>query len=90
MGWGNEGGRDGRFARRHIRLVVRPLSCRLSFISIYNVIMYNRNVQVVLFCYVMRKKKLINKTRTLYLFNNYNGPVILQFPLELRGRNCAT
>lgn len=36
------------------------------------------------------KKKLINKTRTLYLFNNYNGPVILQFPLELRGRNCAT
>lgn len=90
MGWGNEGGRDGRFGRRHIRLVVRPLSCRLSFISIYNVIMYKRNVQVVLFCYVMRKKKLINKTRTLYLFNNYNGPVILQFPRELRGRNCAT
>ena len=54
---GKEGG-DGWFGGRHIRLVVRPLSCRLSFISIYNVIMYERNVQVVLFCYVMRKKKM--------------------------------
>lgn len=44
VGWGKEGGGNGRFGRRHIRLVVRPLSCRLSFISIYNVIMYKRNV----------------------------------------------
>lgn len=58
VGWGNEGGGDGRFTRRHIRLVVRPLSYRLPFISIYNVIMYKGNVQVVLFCYVMRKKKV--------------------------------